>query len=158
MNANRNTIGRWLGLVLVAVLGFTGSARAEDEAKVTVQIWTIRATRAGQEVSPQLKPLVKALQTSFKFSGYTLVKAETRDVPLKKSTASSLTGPFKIKVSPTEKAEGKITLQVEVTERQGDRDVPKLNTVVSLKPERFQLFGGWKLEKDDVLIVAVSAK
>lgn len=158
MNANQSNRRHWHGLVLVALVGFPGAVRAEDDAKVTVQIWTIRATRAGEEVSPQLRPLVKALQTSFKFSGYTLVKADTRDVPLKKSISSSLTGPFKIKISPTEKADGKITLQVEVTERQGDGEAKKLNTIVSLKPERFQLFGGWKLEKDDVLIVAVSAK
>ena len=152
MNANR-----W-PLMLLVVFGFVGNASAQESPKVAVQIWTIRATRSNDEVSPQLKPLVKALQNSFKFSGYKLVRSETREVELKKTVTSSLTGPFKVKVTPTEKAEGRITLQVEVTERQGDRDVRKLNTVVALKPERFQLFGGWKLEKEDVLIVAVSAK
>jgi len=147
-----------LGLVVLAVAFGTGGARAADDDKIDVRILTIRATRANQEVSPELKPLVKALQSSFTFSGYKLVKAESHTVALNKGVTTSLTGPFKAEVSPTGRADGKIKLKVTVTQRENERDVKKLDTVVSLPPERFQLFGGWKLDKDDVLIVAVSAK
>ena len=52
----------------------------------------------------------------------------------------------------------KVELKIDVTRRVGDKDVKKLTTTIKLAKGRFQLFGGWKLDGGDVLIIAVSAK
>ena len=127
-------------LLSLVVFGLPSPAMAADAEKVELQVWTIRATRSNQEISPELKPLAELLKKTFKFTGYKLVKTDSAAVEIKQ--------PFKTK----------ITLKIRITERQGKKDIDKLSTSVSLTAGRFQLFGGWKLKGDDVLIVAVSAK
>ena len=117
-----------------------------------------RATRSSSEISPELKPLAESLKKTFKFTGYKLVKADTGSAELNRTYKSTLAGPFKAEVTPKERSKASIKLKVTITRRKDDKDVKKLSTTVVLREKRFQLFGGWKLSGDDVLIVAVSAK
>ncbi len=157
MNMRR---GRWYlsAVFVLALLPYGQEANAADAKPVALQVWTIRATRANSEISPELKPLAKKLKETFNFTGYKLVKSDAKSVEIGKTHNATLTGPFKATIKPTERADGKIKLAVTVTKRVKNKDEKKLSTTISLKAGRFQLFGGWKLDKGDVLIVAVSAK
>ena len=66
--------------------------------------------------------------------------------------------PYQATVTPRDKSDGQVKLQVLVSAREGNKTKKKLSTTVTLKLGRFQLFGGWTLEGGDVLIMAVSAK
>ncbi len=157
MNMRRGRTNLSAVLVL-ALLAVCQPAVAAAPKSVELQVWTIRATRSNTEISPKLKPLAKKLKETFNFTGYKLVKADAKSVDVAKTYNASLTGPFKASIKPTERTDGKIKLAVTVTKRVKDKDEKKLSTTISLKAGRFQLFGGWKLDKGDVLIVAVSAK
>jgi hypothetical protein len=139
---------------LFALIAGTLAGKA---AAVEVSVWTIRATRSKTQISDELKPLAKALTKNFKFTGYELLKKDAKKVD-GTAVKFKLAGGFGATVKDKGKADGKFKLGIEVN-RTVDKTVSKkLSTTVSLKPGRFQLLGGWKLNGKDVLILAVSAK
>ena len=148
-------------IVLVTVLGLLAppaTALADEEQTVQLQVLTIRATKSNNDISPELKPLAEALKKTFKFTGYKLLKTDTRKVALNKKRELSLAGPYKARITPLERKDNRIRLKVEVFERKDNKDISRLSTTISLAAGKSQLFGGWKLDGDDVLIIAVSAK
>jgi hypothetical protein len=147
-----------LGLV-IALLPLP--VRAQDKAaSVSFQVWPIRATRSDKEISKELEKLADALKKTFNYTGYKLLKTDTRSADLGSAATSSLPGGYKLTLTPDKKGADKITYKLKITERKGDKDVEKLNTTVSIAPEKFQLFGGsaFKLDGGDDLIIAISAK
>lgn len=142
-------------LIPLALCPSQGAIAAES---VQLQVWTIRATRANQEISPQLKPLARTLNKTFNFTGYKLVKSVSPTVNLHQPFTTALAGAYETTITPSAKLEKKIKLKVQVVERTAKQSIKKLTTTVTLRERRFQLFGGWRLDGQDVLILAVSAK
>lgn len=148
------------GVILAALLGIVAAPASAIAAgdSVQLQVVSIRATKANTEISPQLKPLVDALKKTFKYTGYKLLGSETRKAEFGKSVPMSLAGNYRARITPLEKKDKRIKLKVEVFERKGKEQVSKLSTTITLAAGKNQLFGGWKLDGEDVLIIAVSAK
>lgn len=148
-------------IVLLTVLGLLAppaTGLAAQEQSVQLQVLTIRATKSNNEISAKLKPLAEALKKTFKFTGYKLLKTDSRKVALNKKLDLSLVGPYKARITPLERKDNRIRLKAEVFERKDKKDISKLSTTISLAAGKSQLFGGWKLDGQDVLIIAVSAK
>jgi len=143
--------------LVVAVPCMAESTGAADKAKVNVTVWVIRATKSNTEISPKLKSLAKKLKKSFNFTGYKLLKTDEKEVALDTAIRTKLAKAYSANITPTELTDKKVKLSVAITQRKDDKDVKKLNTTVNLTKKRFQLFGGWKLDGEDVLIVAISA-
>ena len=144
-------MGMWLPMGV-------SSVQADGLSEAEVQVWTIRATKANEEISEKLEPLAKALAKDFKFTGYELTKTDSKTVPIDKEFKVKLLGPYKMVVTPLERTDDQATLKIEVSVGEGKKKKSKLNSTIRLKPGKFQLMGGWKLSGGDVLIVAVSAK
>ena len=147
-------------VAFAAVLGIVAAPATALAAGDTVQLQvvSIRATKTNSDISPQLKPLVDALKKTFKYTGYKLLGSETRKAAFNKGVPIALAGNYRARITPIEKKDNRIKLKVEVFERKGKEQVSKLSTTISLAAGKNQLFGGWKLDGDDVLIIAVSAK
>ncbi len=133
-------------------------ALAEDKGPVTVQVWTIRATKSNDKISKKLQPMAKALEKDFRFTGYQLTGTDSRKMSINQGREFKLLGPYNMTIKPQKRRYAHSTLKIVVTAKKGKKKVPKLNSTVRLKPGKFQLMGGWKLGGGDVLIVAVSAK
>lgn len=156
MTAHRMSV---CGLVLaVALLSADVLAQETKAESATIDVWTIRATKSNEEISKKLEPLAEKLKATFKFTGYKLVKTDSRSVELGKEFKTTLVSPFEVVITPQERSKDQVKLKVLVRQRKGDKVIKLLSTTVSLRRERFQLFGGWKLPDGDVLILAVSAK
>ncbi len=151
MFPNRRTL--WVAGAVV--FGWAGMARAEA---VNVEVWTIRATKNSQEISPRLRELAAQLKKSFAFTGYSLLKTQTKKAEEGKTAEFDLGGGYKAKITPRGRAGEQIKLEVVVTERKGEKEEKKLTTNISIAPGKFQLLGGWKFEGEDVLIVAVTGR
>lgn len=147
-------------LMLAAVVGLllTGvHARAADET-VELQILVIRATTSNTDISPELKGIAEQLKKQFKYTGYKLEKKHARKVKLDETYQVDLPGNYKARLTPTERKDDRIQLKLEVVQKRGDKEEPKLRTVVRLREGKAGLFGGLSLGGGDVLILAVSAK
>ena len=144
--------------VCVAFVAVVPTALAEDKGSVTVQVWTIRATKANDKVSEKLKPLAKALAKDFRFTGYQLAGTDSQEMSMNQGGDFKLLGPYDMTITPQKRTDSHATLKIVVTARKDKKKVPKLNSTVRLKRGKFQLMGGWKLSGGDVLIVAISAK
>lgn len=141
------------GAALMSVLlGTSASAVAADNADV--QVWVIRATTSNSDISPELKSLADSLKKQFKFTGYKLVKKNSKSVAIAGDWPVDLVSPFKATVTVTKKTSDKITLKIVVNE--GSKE--KQSTTISLPAGQFSLQGGWDLSGGDKLIIAVSGK
>ena len=140
--------GRSAPILAAAVCAvFANALAAGDDKKgqsYDVSAWAIRASKSNNEVSPELKPIVKDLKKRFNYTGFKLERKKQSKTSEGKALSIDLTAGFKAQVTPLE--------------RKGNR--VKLNTTVGLDRGRFHLQGGWKIDSKsaDVLIVAVSAR
>lgn len=125
-----------------------------------VSAWAIRASKSNNEVSPELKPIVKDLKKRFNYTGFKLERKKQGKTSEGKALSIDLAAGFKAKVTPLERKGNRVKLKIEVTKREGKQDKPLLNTTVGLDRGKFHLQGGWKIDSNsaDVLIVAVSAR
>ena len=138
------------------------AAQQKKSPTYEVSVWAIRATKSNNEVSPELKPIVKELRKQGKYTGFKLERKKTGEVNEGKTFTADLIAGFKAKVTPVERKDRRIKLKIEITRRQ-DKDKKEtqlLNTAVTLSRSKFHLQGGWKIDpkSGDVLIVAVSAR
>lgn len=153
--ARRNWRLAAMGLALALAGPFV--VRAAEKVEVTVL--AIRATTAGNEVSPELKHIAEQLKKSFKHTGYKLLKKDSAAVELGQFWTVDLAGGYKASITPQGKAAQKVQVKVEFTKREGDQDKKVSGGgTFELELGRFQLWGGWSLEGKDVLITAVSVK
>ncbi len=150
-----------LAAVVCAV--FANALAAGDDKKgqsYDVSAWAIRASKSNNEVSPELKPIVKDLKKRFNYTGFKLEWKKQSKTSEGKALSIDLTAGFKAQVTPLERKGNRVKLKIEVTKREGEKDKPLLNTTVGLDRGKFHLQGGWKIDSKsaDVLIVAVSAR
>jgi len=155
-------------IVLFGVLIGVPLALAGDDGKFDVKIMAIRATKSDTEVSPELKSLVDQLKKETKLTGFKLEKSGGGSTEKSKDSTLDTGKGYRVKVTPIEKKDDRVTVQVEIFKRGGkgkdkDKDTGKersiINTKVTLDSGKTQL---WALDypgsDDDKLIIAVSAK
>lgn len=155
MHAHGRRCGR---LAILAAVATAAASPALAEEKVAVQIWAIRATKSNSDISPELKSFAEKLKKDFKFTGYKLEKKAGGSVEIGKTFKTRLIGQYSAEVTPSAKKGNTVTLKLRILERQGDKQVPKVSTTLTLSGGKFQLVGGPSLGGGDVLIVAVSAR
>ncbi len=125
---------------------------------VELQVWAIRATTKNAEISPELRALVDELKKSFKYTGYTLVNRAAGKTKVGGDFDTRLSGAYGIQITPDGKEGARVRLKICVTRKEGDKERDVLRSTVTIERGKFQLLGGWKLDGDDVLIAAVSAR
>jgi hypothetical protein len=106
-----------------------------------------------------LKGIAKQLEQQFKFTGFKLEKKSKGNAGANKTFAADLISGYRAKITPTKRDGKRVSFKIEVTQRAGKKDVPKLRTAVTTDAGKFQLSGGWKIDdKGDVLICAVRVR
>ncbi|TWT45478.1 hypothetical protein RAS1_19030 [Phycisphaerae bacterium RAS1] len=138
---------------LLALMASPAAAQALAD-EVPVEVWVIQATKKNAEISPELKNIAGALKDQFKFTGYKLVRKASDSVAVGKAFKTDLTAGYRAEVTPREKPTDSAKLSIVVFKK----DDKKLNTTVTVQKGKFQLLGGWKIDGDDALIVAVTAR
>lgn len=142
--------GLWWAAIALAT-PMVALAAADD---VAVEVWVIQATKKNSEISPELKNIAGALKDQFKFTGYRLLKKSSDRVAVGKAFKTDLAAGYRAEVTPREKPTDSAKLSIAVFKQ----DDKKLSTTVTVEKGKFQLLGGWKIEGDDALIVAVTAR
>jgi len=146
---------KWLMMCLTAV--FLAPVPALKASELTV--WTIQASNADDTVSKELKPLARKLKNMLLFKGYKLVKQESRDVKVDEPAVFKLPEGYEATLTHKGVESKKVKLSLSVVQRiKKKKPESKLTTTVRIVPGRFQLAGGWELEDETVLILAVSGK
>ncbi len=161
-----------LAAVFAAALGDVAAAQDKEKSTFEVSVWGIRATKANDKVSPELKQIAKELKKYSKYTGFKLEKKKSEEVKKGKVLTVDLVGGYKVKVTPVEQQGNRIKLKVEVPQRETKKDKdkeedkdkkkkkPLVSTTFTITQAKFQLLGGWKIDStgEDVLIIAISAR
>lgn len=131
-------------------------AAASDRVDLTML--AIRATNRNSEISPELRTIASQLKKQFKFSGFRVEQKVGASVQMGRAHRAELPAGYAISAKPVRLEKDRLTLEVEITRK--DRRDPLLKSNVTIDAGRFQLFGGsgWKLDGDDILIIAVSGR
>lgn len=150
-------------LVLGGLLGVPEATRADTDKPARVEVWGIRATKDGDQVSPELKGIAEKLKKQFKYTGFTLEKRKRDDVQFGKSFEMELVERYAVVVRPKERSDGKIKLEVVVTRRPeqpkaGEKPKQVLKVTVTVKSGTMLPVGGLPLGDGDALILAVRAR
>lgn len=154
--------GAALAAAIIWLLAAPASAQSGKKAGADtfeVSVRAIRATKSDSEVSPELRPIVRQLQSQFKYTGFKVIAQRSGRVEAGKTFAADLGDGFRTKLTPLKREGTRVQMKVEVLERQGGEEKTRFNTTVTIDSGRYNLQGGWKLgQGDDILIVATSAR
>ena len=142
-------------ITLATMLMLTPHTWADDKDQtVAVQVWVIRATTSNSTISPELKGIAGSLKQKFKYTGFKLERKTGKSVKLNQAIKLKLLDAYSAKITPTRKDSKNVTLALEFFK--GSSRLQRAG--VTFQRGRFQLFGGWKLNAKDALIVAVAGK
>ena len=151
-------IQRTIVALMLAALFVPALTLGDDKQPANVEIWTIRATTRNEDISPELRSLAKALKQQFKYTGFKLEnKASGRSAP-EQSYKTNLIAGYKASITLKQRLEKRLQFQVVVTKQVGKKDVKVMDTTVTVSAGPFTLYGGWKLDDGDALIMAVRAR
>jgi len=151
----------WLGLCMLgAVLAAPALAQQKNAGTFEISIQAIRATKSHTKVSPELRKIADELKQRFSYTGFTLEAEKLGQATKGKAYAANLVAGYKAQVTPLERAGERVTLKVEISQREGKTDKRLLSTTVTIDRGKSYLQGGWRIDSKskDVLIVAVSAR
>jgi len=144
------------GTLAALLLAGTAPTRAADD--VEVAILAIRATKANNDVSPELKDIAEQLKKQFNYTGFKVERRTVKKSALSAAVSADLIGPYLVEVTPTARGEKDVTLKVELLQKQGEKKSRVLNSTVTVRNGKYQFFGGQNLDGGDVLITAVTGK
>lgn len=147
-----------LGLVLCAPAG----AWAADE-DTDLEVWAVRATKKNKDVSKELKDLARLLEKQFKYTGFKLEKKAAQRVGLGKAFRSDLLENYQVSVTPQERSERRVKLEVVVARKVKDKDGKEkaetvLKTTLTTQAGPFVPVGCGSLANGDYLILLVRAR
>lgn len=146
-----------VALVLLGWAAVTPAVRAQDAGSVALKVLVIRATTDHDRVDAELRPIANELKQRFKFTGFTLLKTLKGRAGMDKTWSGELTETYGLKITPNERKGERIKLAVEFLEKKGRESKPVLRSTITISAGKYQLFGGWKID-GDTLIVAVTGE
>ncbi len=159
MNRRRLTRRVLVAGLVGLLLSPPASAQSAD---FSVEVLAIRATRADDTVSPELRDIAAQLRRQFKYTGFKLEKRERKSIAAGQTHEFALVDGYLARVSPQGRSEGRPTLKFEAARRVDKKERRLIGATFTLDADRFQLVGGggWELPgaEGDVLILAVSAR
>ncbi len=139
------------------LIGLSAAGRATQPAdgdKAEFEIIAIRATTKNASTSPDLKALAEQLQKQFKFTGYKQEKRVVGTGEAGKPLKADLVQGYRAEITLIERKDGRIKFEVSLLQN----NKPVVKTTVTVEKSKYQLIGGPKIDGDDTLIVAVTAK
>jgi hypothetical protein len=144
------------GVTVIALLAVPSEAQQQQTKTYDVRVLGIRATNSNKDVSPELKPLLPTLK-KLGYTGFKLAKNGGGRVAEGKSSTTTLVEDYKVRVTPLSRTGKRVKLKIEGFKRQGQKDVPKWNTTVTIDRGRYHL-QVQKLSGGDGLVIAVTAR
>lgn len=180
-------LGRWglprlAGVLLACMLTLTAGAQGQERPKKPEQekpkkpeeggkdkdapyelsLLVIRATKANKDISKELERIAEELKKQFKFTGFKLERKIEAKAETGKEYASDLLADYKVKITPKERKDKRVTLVVEITKRDS-KDSKKENRVVrtevTITEGKYYLQHCGRIDgSEDVLILGVSAR
>ena len=126
-----------VGLILMTLSTDVAVAQ-EKKPTHDVTVWAIRATKSNSEISPDLRPIAEQLKKQFKYTGFKLEKKAAKPGVDEGSTFSaSLIAGFSARITPVERKDNRIKLKIEVIQRKGKQQRPRMRTTVTIDRGRF---------------------
>jgi hypothetical protein len=143
---------------LLCLLGPLAVQAAEDE-EVAFELLVIRATTANDKIAPELKEIAQQLKTQFKYTGYALVKKESKRVELEKVAEIELPKPYTLRLTAVKADAQRVQFKVEIREQRDGKSETKLRTVLAARRGKAALLGGLPIgDEHDVLVLALTAR
>jgi hypothetical protein len=118
------------------------------QGSIEVKVLVIKASNQDKNIDPALRDLAQQLRPTFRFSGYQLLRTDTRRTDLGKTVTFDLADSYTLRITPTQIIGDRIAMAV-----QGPKG---LSLMMRLKPGRYQLLGGWPIN-DGTLLAAVAS-
>jgi hypothetical protein len=147
-----------LFLLLVGLTPVVGAAQAKEKS-VALNAFVIRATTDNEQIDDELKAIAKQLKTQFKYTGYKLSKKHAATVKADETTQFAFGDKYIGRLTPTKIDDTRVQIKVELLEKEGDDERPKLRTVIAAQREKTVLLGGLKVPgSQDVLILAITPR
>lgn len=145
---------RSMGAMVLFLVGGASIALADDKP-VNVEVKTILATKDHDRVDPKLARLAEELKKTFRFTGFELRGQASKSSPIGKAAAFSLPDPYKLEVTPVERKNGAVSLEIAIFEKKGKEWKQKLKTKVTISKGKDQLLGGLPTQGGQ-LVLAIS--
>lgn len=141
-----------VGVVCLIVTGWMTQAAVAASDTAEIKILVVRATKSNSDISPELRPLANSLKKQFNFTGFKLEKTQSKSMKAGDTWTTSLIGSFEATVKLTKAEEKSVGLEV-VVKKSGKE---QLDVPMTIARGKSSLIGGWKVEGEDVLILAIS--
>lgn len=162
-------------LAVLCLLGIPRVTVAAQDADFSIQVLTIRGTKADSDVSPAIKALADELKKSTGCTGFKLEKTDSGKAAKDKTYTAQSAGTYKVTVTPTERKGNRVTLKCVITRAKskdgdkGDKEKGKekekpaeekvIDTTITVNAGESQPFTfAYPGSKDDRLVIAISAK
>ena len=127
----------------------------QSAGRAEIQVLVILATNENNRIDPALRNLAEQFRPTFKFSGYQLVRKDSRPVELGVSTTFPLAGSYALQITPTAITGNKVVMNV-LTLR-GVGQTRGIGLQMRATPGKYQLLGGWPVAHG-TLLAAVTAR
>jgi hypothetical protein len=150
----RQRLERALQPALLALI-CASPALAQQRANTQIEVWEIRATTSNSEISPELVSIASDLKKRFRYTGFKVVGRHSGRAELDETFTARLTAHYTVKVTPTNRGEGRIQMKVEI-KRLGVKN--KHNSVVTVPRGDMQFWGFEYPRSDDAMIIGIRAR
>ena len=117
-------------------------------SKINITVKTILASQDTAYVDPQLRNIVKELQSVFRYTSYRLLSRDGMQLDMKQTGTVSLPGHRILKITPIRTAGNRAQLRVEIVK--GNRQV--FQTTIQLVNRGSMTIGGPQHEKGYLLL------
>lgn len=167
-SAERKTNWLFPALLLLVSTGFYApTARAADD-KTSIQILSVKATKANKDLPDELKSLGSTLRDKTGCTGFKVERTKSGSAKAGESVSTPLVGGYSAEVTAVESSKGRVTLQVKISEKSTGKDdkgkektttKTVLNSKITINAGSAQIFTfGYPGSSDEKLVVVVSAK
>lgn len=146
----RAAFGGLLGATLLAAPG-----HAQDRDAVQIEVWAIRATKANNDISPELRSIADDLKKRFNYTGFKLEDRRSGAARTGREFEARLSGGHRCTVEPVGREKQRITANVVVIKEKERKQLAR--TKVDVRAGAAHLMGGWRFDEksQDAMVLLI---